>query len=861
MSSWWALKPLKKPNIPVVTSAPSNWQKNPIDRFIAAKHAEIKLKPAPAVDPHTFIRRATFDLIGLPPTPDEIETYLANTSPKASAHLIEQLLSSPKYGERWARHWMDVAHYAETHGHDEDAIRENAWPYRDYLIKSFNLDKPYDQFVREQIAGDILFPENPAAITAIGFLATGPWDESSQMGISDGTIDKKIAQYLDRDDMIATVMSTFLSTTVHCARCHDHKFDPISIEDYYSLQAVFAGVDKVDRPYDDNVKLAKKRKLLLSRKTQLDKKVVPNDITSNNELTKIETNLRRNEGNWKILSSASVQSSSGITYEAKSDGSFLAIGPPPKKDIVTFKSRLKLEEVTAIQLDVLTDKSLPKNGPGRAINGNLHLSEVVVRINGKSIKIAKAIADFSQDDWLISHAIDQNPETAWGIHPLENQAHRAIFIFEEPIRESKDKMIEIELHQLHGRNHVIGRPRISLTNLSNPILEKILPLHISQLLKIKVADRTKEESKTLALYLASNENNRQLTMLGKQKKVYAVASHFAANGNFKPAQKPRLVHVLNRGSIHSPIKEAQPGALKCISGLSGQLDIKKPDIEGQRRAALANWISDKRNVLLWRSIVNRVWHYHFGQGIVGTPNDFGRMGDLPSHPELLDWLAFEFRANGGSLKWLHKIIMTSSTYQQQSTQRLDFSHRDAENKWLWKMNRKRLDAESYRDAVLQIAGNMDWRMGGPSDKQFNMSKGVHVTPNLDYFGFDPNASANNRRSVYRFIFRTIPDPLMQLMDCPDASQHAPKRDSSVTALQALGMLNNRFLVRQSERLAIRLKKEFPTLEEQIIQLFNLTYHRKPSLDENQLLAKLAHEHGLANACRVILNSNEFLFVN
>ena len=246
---------------------------------------------------------------------------------------------------------------------------------------------------------------------------------------------------------------------------------------------------------------------------------------------------------------------------------------------------------------------------------------------------------------------------------------------------------------------------------------------------------------------------------------------------------------------------------------------------------------------------------------MGTPNDFGRMGDLPSHPELLDWLAFEFRANGGSLKWLHKIIMTSSTYQQQSTQRLDFSHRDAENKWLWKMNRKRLDAESYRDAVLQIAGNMDWRMGGPSDKQFNMSKGVHVTPNLDYFGFDPNAPANNRRSVYRFIFRTIPDPLMQLMDCPDASQHAPKRDSSVTALQALGMLNNRFLVRQSERLAIRLKKEFPTLEEQIIQLFNLTYHRKPSLDENQLLAKLAHEHGLANACRVILNSNEFLFVN
>ena len=858
---WWALKPLKNPKIPVVPSAPSSWQKHPIDRFVSAKHNEIKITPSPKVDRRTFIRRATFDLIGLPPTPKEVEDYIANTSLDASKRLIDKLLSSPKYGERWARHWMDVAHYAETHGHDEDAIRENAWPYRDYLINSFNSDKPYGQFVREQIAGDILFPENPASTAAIGFLATGPWDESSQMGISDGTIDKKIAQYLDRDDMIATVMSTFLSTTVHCARCHDHKFDPISIEDYYSLQAVFAGVDKVDRAYDDNAEVANKRKQLLSRKRKIEKKLIPDDMFFKDELTKIETELLQVEKRWKILSSPSVSSSNGNKFKAKSDGSFLSISPKSKKDIFTFKSKLDLEEVTAFQLDILTDKSLPKDGPGHAINGNFHLSEVVVKINGKPIKIAKALANYSQKDWLISHAIDQDSETAWGIHPLESKPHRAIFIFEKAIRKSKGKTIEIELHQLHGRNHLIGRPRISLTNLPNPNLEKILPSEISHLLKIKRADRTKDESKTLALHLAKDKNDRQLAMLEKQKKVYAVASNFAANGNFKPSQKPRVIHVLNRGSIHSPIKEAKPGALNCISNLSGHLSIKQPDIEGERRAALAHWIADKRNSLLWRSIVNRVWHYHFGQGIVGTPNDFGRMGDLPTHPELLDWLAFKFRANGGSLKWLHRTIMTSSTYQQQSTHRLDLAHRDAENKWLWRMNRKRLDAESYRDAILQIGGNMDWRMGGPSDKQFNMSKGVHVTPNLDYIGFDPNASANNRRSVYRFIFRTIPDPLMQLMDCPDASQHAPKRDSSITALQALGMLNNRFLVRQSERLANRLKRESPILKNQVIKLFKLTYHRQPNSNERLLVTKLASDHGLANACRVILNSNEFLFVN
>jgi len=259
--------------------------------------------------------------------------------------------------------------------------------------------------------------------------------------------------------------------------------------------------------------------------------------------------------------------------------------------------------------------------------------------------------------------------------------------------------------------------------------------------------------------------------------------------------------------------------------------------------------------------VNRIWHYHFGRGIVGTPNDFGRMGERPSHPELLDWLAYEFRARGGSLKWLHRTIMTSSTYRQQSAYKAEFAKRDADNRWLWRMNRRRLDAESYRDSVLQLAGNMDWRMGGPSDRQFNMSKGVHVTPTLDYIGFDPDAAANHRRSVYRFVFRTVPDPLMQLMDCPDASQHAPKRESSVTALQALGMLNNRFLVRQSERLAKRLQRDAPTPEAQVWRLFELAYHRAPGPEEARLVSQLAREHGLANACRVVLNSNEFLFVN
>ena len=858
---WWAIQPLNRPEIPKNNAAHSGWNEHPIDRFITAKHTEKGLSPAPAADPRTFIRRATFNLTSLPPTPGEVEAFANDPSPEATKRLIDRLLASPRYGERWARHWMDVVHYAETHGHDEDAIRENAWPYRDWLIESFNQDKPYAQFVREQIAGDVLFPGEPSATRGIGFLATGPWDESSQMGISDGTIDKKIAQYLDRDDMIATVMSTFVSTTVHCARCHDHKFDPVSLEDYYSLQAVFAGVDKVDRPFDPDTGLAKRRALLHSRQRTLGQGEVPEGMFTDADLAQLEAELKRSQADWAILSSAVVESSGGIEFEAKPDGSFLALGQAPEKDTTIFTAKLPISGVTALQLDVLTDESLPQNGPGRAENGNLHLTDFVVRVNGKAVKISKAEADFNQTDWTIDRAIDTNPDSAWGIHPQQGQPHQALFVFEKPVSATIGDEIRIELHQLHGRKHLIGRSRLSLTDRKNPDFNEPVSIQISTILKTSREKRSKGQKHALAFYFAKAVNEREMASLGTQNKVYAVASQFTALGNFKPAQKPRAVHVLNRGSIHSPGKLAQPGALSCVGGLENRFAIDQPDAEEERRAALANWLADDRNVLLWRSIVNRVWHHHLGRGIVGTPNDFGRMGDRPSHPELLDWLAYEFRARGGSLKWLHRTIMTSSVYRQQSAHNEVFAARDADNRWLWRMNRKRLDAESYRDSVLQLAGNMNWKMGGPSDRQFNMSKGVHVTPNLDYIGFDPDAPANHRRSVYRFVFRTIPDPLMQLMDCPDASQHAPKRESSVTALQALGMLNNRFLVRQSERLAKRLQREAPTPEAQVKRLFELAYHREPAMDEGQLVSRLAREHGLANACRVVLNSNEFLFVN
>jgi hypothetical protein len=634
----WAYQPLKNPLPPAVKHR--DWPRTPIDAFVLSGLEAKGLTPSPPADRRTLIRRVTFDLIGLPPTPAEIDAFLADSSPDAYEKVVDRLLASPHYGERWARHWMDVIHFAETHGHDQDVPRDNAWPYRDYLIHSFNDDKPYARFVEEQISGDILYPNDPQAIVATGFLAAGPWDESSLRDIREDTLDRKVGQYLDRDDMVTTVMSTFVSVTVHCARCHNHKFDPISQRDYYGLQAVFAGIDRADRPYELDPRVAQTRKRLLK--------------------------------------------------------------------------------------------------------------------------------------------------------------------------------LRVELQPL---------------SLAGPV-GLVIPATVGA----------------------------QLAKLPPVQLVYSGTPDFKPQGSFKPAGGCRPVHVLRRGDIKNPVEPAGPGALSCLPGLDKHFRLSHPDDEGARRVALAKWLNDPNNVLTWRSIVNRVWHYHFGRGIVATPSDFGRMGAAPTHPELLDWLAVHFRDGGGSLKQLHRLIVTSAVYRQSSQHRSDCARADADNHLLWRMNRTRLDAESIRDAVLRVTGKLDPTMGGPSVKQFIQSPGIHRTPKVDYQAFDVDAPSGHRRSVYRFLFRTLPDPFMDTLDCPDSSQFTPVRSSSVTALQALAMLNDRFMVRQSQHFAARLSKVSADINKQIEMAYLLALGRPPRPEEMTRLAAYAKKHGLANVCRLILNSNEFMFV-
>ena len=860
-ANWWAFQPIPRAGVPQFPSDPQ--PANAIDAFIRAKLAEHGLAPSPEADRRTLIRRLYFDLTGLPPTPEEVEGFVAERDPLAFEKLTDRLLATPRYGERWARHWMDAAHFAETHGNDQDRIREHAWPYRDYLIAALNADKPYARFVEEQVAGDVLFTDDPQATVALGFLAAGPWDESSLRDIREDTRDRQIARYLDRDDMLTTVMATFTSTTVHCARCHDHKFDPIPQRDYYALQAVFAGVDRANRAYDTDPQIHARRQHLLRLKGAAERgdRAILLAAETQREVAGIEHDTTAREVAWRILDPQTFVSTGGATLTRQADSSLLASGPVPERDVYTITATLPPGELTAVRLEVLADDSLPHHGPGRqSNNGNLHLSEFQVLAfepganAAREVVLANPSADFNQDQWTIAHALDRNEKTAWGIHPREGEPHRAVFELKEKLHVVSGTTLSFVLKQLHGDGHLIGRLRLAVTDAAPPVLAGVPP-EIATILAS--TERTDDQRTVLTAFLLKEKTARELAALPAPSLVYAAASEFEPDGGLKPSGGPRPIFRLHRGDITQPREAAEPGALSCLAALPPRFAATAD--EGARRAALAHWLTAPENPLTWRSIVNRVWHLHFGRGLVATPNDFGHMGAVPSHPELLDWLAVWFRDEAhGSLKALHRLIVTSATYRQSTARNGDA---DVDNIFLAHMNRTRLDAESIRDTVLAISGQLDLRAGGPSDRQFDLQPGIHVTPRVDYAKFDVNSAAGRRRSVYRFLFRTLPDPFMDALDCPAGDQLAPARNASVTVQQALALWNSAFLTRHAELFAERVKTSAPDLDAQIKTACALALGRAPTPAEQTEFTAYAQQHGLANLCRVILNSNEFVFLN
>jgi mono/diheme cytochrome c family protein len=868
---WWSLGPLVRPAVPKVDTA---WVRTPIDAFVLAKHDELGLHHAPEADRRTLIRRLTFDLHGLPPLPDDVDAFVADDGVDAYEQLVDRLLASERYGERWGRYWLDIVHYGESHGYDKDKPRPNAWPYRDYVIRALNSDKPYSRFVLEQLAGDVLYPDDPQATIATGFVAAGPWDFVGHMELREGTVDKAIARSNDRDDMLMATMSTFVSLTVHCARCHDHKFDPIPQDDYYRLQAVFAGVDRGDRPYRD-AESSRERELTLRARdeaahdqTKLEERIAaltgPEVARLDQRITTVLSELAAtadplgrtddspasptNGYHSEISATAAVAKWVQVDLGASLPIEVIRLLPARPTDFADtpgfgFPLRFRIaisDDPTFVQQNVVVHESQQDF----ANPGDQSYSVNLPRLSARYVRVTADKLWPRSGDFVFALAEMQIES---GARNVAAGAAVAALDSIEGGRWGKQNLVD-------GFSSRHGLPDLALPAVAQVLRQREARQHELANLRTERAQRADElipasvREELAAVRARLAELDEQLAALEKDPLVYALKSI-----------EPRPIHLLRRGDVKSPAELIQPGALGCVHGLARDFVLPNVQEEGSRRAALAHWIVDPANVLARRSIVNRVWQYHFGAGLVDTPNDFGRMGSQPSHPQLLDWLAVEFLEQGESLKKLHKLVVTSSVYRQASAEDADNARLDGANRFLWRQNRRRLDAEAVRDAALSVSGKLDLTMGGPAVRQFAF-KDDH-SPIYDYARFDVDNPAACRRSVYRFIVRSVPDPLMDCLDCADPSLLTPRRNTTLTSLQALAMLNNALFVRQAEHFAARVQEAAHTPTGQIRAAYRLALARAPRADEMQLLLAYTAEHGLANTCRLIFNANEFVFVD
>jgi len=869
--NWWSLEPLPvvaPPDDGLDLSAGNGaWPRTPVDAFLLARMQTEKLHPSPEADRRTLIRRLYFDLLGLPPSPDEVAAFLADDSPDAYERLVDRLLASPHYGERWARHWLDVVHYGDTHGFDKDKLRPNAWPYRDYVIRSLNADEPYARFVEEQLAGDVLYGDTPDGIAATGFIAAGPFDWVGQVELGENQIDKKITRNLDRDDMVSTTMNTFTSLTAQCARCHNHKFDPITQEDYYSLQAVFAGVDRADRPYDVDPAIESQRRELTGQLADVEvkRKALEETVRADGgeELVALEARLGelrpKAEPSGKppqygyhsaIESDPSrakwVQVDLGREVEIRKvvlhpcHDEFAGIGAG-----FGFPVRFKVESTLDDAEFAASGKHAVLADESAADVPNPGLAPWEITVDGvkaRYIRITATKLCPRQNDYIFALS-ELDVLDGDGKNVARGAAVTSLDSIEAPVRWGRANLTD-GLWPHPADESVLGELAAAQRRYQEILARTNTPERIAQ------RDRLAKEA---------GELSSQLSALPAGRMVFAAATHFDPQGNFAPTRGiPRPVYLLERGSEKNPLQEVGPGTVSCLSGLPSRFDCP-PDDEGARRVALARWITDPKNPLTWRSIANRVWHYHLGRGMVETPNDFGRMGALPTHPELLDSLAVEMRDRGGSIKRLHRLIVNSAAYRQVSTGDEAQERIDADNRFLWRMNRRRLEAESVRDAVLAAAGVLDGRMYGPGYKPFGFID--DHSPHYLYDQFDPDEPGTRRRGVYRFLVRSVPDPFMETLDCADPSQTVARRNETLTALQALAMLNDKFMVRMAQHFADRVAVTGSTDAEHVSAAFRLALGREPDQEEQSLLLEYCAQHGLANTCRLIFNTNEFLFID
>ena len=791
---WWSLRPIRKAAIPTVRDR--GWVRSPVDAFVLAGLERDDLRPAPEADRATYIRRVTFDLTGLPPSPEEIWSFVEDPAPDAFESLVDRLLDSPRYGERWGRHWLDVVRFAESHGYETNNLRADAWPYRDYVIRAFNQDTPFARFVEEQLAGDAIAGAADWLVrSATGFIVGGSHDVVGNQA-PEAVLQQRVD---DLDDMVATTSTAFLGLTAQCARCHDHKFDPITQRDYYGLQAAFAGVTHAERsvPIDDpdRHREAEKTSAELARiDRELDESGSPGS-TDLGAPGRSPVDPLRNVERFEPVIARSVR----FVIQTTSNGSEPCIDELEVWTAGTNPRNVALAEAGGKPFASSTYKGsdlhkLEHLNDGRVGNGRSWISGVVGKGNA-GVELKEPVT------------IDR---IVWG------RDREGAYRDRTPIE------YYVEVADEPGRWRVVA----SSADRASKAVE----------LAPDSSDREK-------LIRQRNDLRKGLASLGSSMKVYA--------GTFA---QPGPSHILRRGDPSQKLEAVAPSG---VAAVRPSLTLSPDAPEADRRLAMARWIADSANPLPTRVMVNRAWHYHFGRGLVATPSDFGFNGDRPSHPELLDWLAAEYQGNGGHLKPIHRLIVLSAAYRQSSRPDERAKSIDGENRRLWRFAPRRLEAEEIRDAILAVAGSLDPRMGGPGYSLWEPNTNyVVVFKPLSDLG--PDAF---RRMVYQFKPRSQPDPTFGAFDCPDGGLVAPRRNASTTALQAFNLLNSPFILDQSNRLADRLAREVgPEPEAQVDRAFRLAFGRSPTDTERSAAVAIARDHGIPALARGLFNANEFLHV-
>jgi mono/diheme cytochrome c family protein len=869
----WAYQPLRRMPPPAVKD--TAWPRTDIDHFVLARLEEKGLSPNPPASKRSVIRRAYFDLIGLPPAPDEVDAFERDGSPDALAKVVDKLLASPHYGERWARHWLDLARFAESHGFEHDYDRPGAYHYRDFVIKALNAGMPYDQFVRWQLAGDELAPDDPLALMATGFLAAGV--HSTQ--ITKNEVEKQ--RYDELDDMLTTTGTAMLGLTVGCARCHDHKYDAIPQADYYRMLSTFTTTVRSEATIDmDPVGYRKAKARFDAEHAPFVKALA--DYEAKELPGRFAEWEKAHAGEpaapvWVLPTITAMKSANGSTLTKKDDGSVLVGGPNPPRELLAFTLETELKGITGLRLEALTDASLVKNGPGRAANGNFCLTDLTVTASPKGgkgfeVKLKNPRSTFDQKGLGVAGAIDGDPtNTGWSVDPQIGFDHAASFEFDRPVGDGGPTRLTVLLRFNNNVGHGIGRPRIALTNSPDPLplATPGVPEAAQKALETPPEKRTAEQK---ALLLA----RYKVLDPGWQRLDKRVKDHLAA------APKPNLVKALISSEGVPPVRlhtqgedvfketyflrRGDPSQKEAIAP-AGYLQVlysgpdrwkKEPPTGSKlsyRRSAFAAWLTDPEHGaghLLARVIVNRLWQHHMGRGIVATPSDFGVRGAPPSHPELLDYLASELVRNGWHLKPIHKLIVTSAVYQTSSAPDPARQEADPDNSLFWRRPVRRLEAEAVRDSLLAVSGQLDPAMYGPGTLE----------------------EGSKRRSIYFTMKRSRLIPMLVIFDAPDGTVGVGERPATTVAPQALALMNNPQVRSWARAFARRVIAAAESPEPIVRRAYRMALSRDPRPDElRDGLAFLAsqersyqgkpdgRELAVADYCQVVMCLNEFIYVD